>query len=149
MSDSGNNPNFTRQNYSAMAKIVNFSDAATIGIHSMIVLGRANKPVNAIELSQTIGYSKHHIGKILQRLVKVGFLKSYRGPTGGFSLIKDPKDIRIYDIYTAIEGEVESGECPSELKICPFDKCIRNSLIVKLTESFINYLKSETLRDYL
>ncbi|NOX85651.1 MAG: Rrf2 family transcriptional regulator [Chlorobi bacterium] len=132
-----------------MARIINFSDAATIGIHGLIVLAKSDRPLNAIELSEKIGYSKHHIGKVLQRLVKVGFLNSFRGPTGGFQLRKEPKDIRIYDIYVAIEGEVVSAECPVDLPICPMGKCIRNELISELSREFVNYLQSRTLQEYL
>ena len=89
-----------------MASIINFSEAATIGIHSMIVIAREEKPLNAIELSNKIAKSKHHIGKVLQRLVKMGYLKSQRGPTGGFALNVDPNQISMYQIYTAIEGPV-------------------------------------------
>ena len=85
----------------------------------------------------------------MQRLVKEGFLKSYRGPTGGFEMKKNPQDIRIYDIYRSLEGEVDMGECPHDVHICPVDKCIRNELIVKLSQEFVTYLQSRTLQDYI
>jgi len=132
-----------------MPKIINFSDAASIGIHGLIVISKSDKPLNAIQLSEKIGFSKHHIGKVMQRLVKEGFLNSYRGPTGGFEMKKKPEDIKIYDIYRSIEGEVDMGECPHDLHICPTDKCIRNDLIKKLSEEFVTYLQSRTLLDYI
>jgi len=132
-----------------MSKVINFSDAASIGIHSLIVISKSENPINAIKLSEKIGYSKHHIGKVMQRLVKDGFLKSYRGPTGGFEMKKKPQDIRIYDIYRSLEGEVDMGECPHDVHICQVDKCIRNELIVKLSQEFVTYLQSRTLQDYI
>lgn len=96
-----------------MPKVIHFSDAASIGIHSLIVLAREDKALNAIQLSEKISASKHHIGKVMQRLVKDGLFISSRGPTGGFKLKKDPSDILIYDIYRSIEGEIEIGECLS------------------------------------
>ena len=44
-----------------MSKVINFSDAASIGIHGLIVMSKTEKPLNAIKLSEKIGYSKHHI----------------------------------------------------------------------------------------
>ena len=132
-----------------MSKVINFSDAASIGIHSLIVISKSENPLNAIKLSEKIGYSKHHIGKVMQRLVKDGFLKSYRGPTRGFKMKKNPQDIRIYDIYRSLEGEVDMGECPHDVHICPVDKCIRNELIVKLSQEFVTYLQSRTLQGYI
>lgn len=132
-----------------MANIVNFSDAASIGIHGMIEIAKSDKPLNAIQLSEMTGYSKHHIGKILQRLVKVGMLKSFRGPTGGFLLRKNPDDILLYDIYVAIEGEVEYEECPLERHNCPIKKCIRKKVVNKLAQEFVDYMKSYTLLEYI
>ncbi len=132
-----------------MANIVNFSDAASIGIHSMIEIAKSDVPVNAIKLSDKIGYSKHHIGKIMQRLVKVGMLKSYRGPRGGFTLKKKPEDIILYEIYTSIEGEVEDMECPVERQPCPIEKCIRIKVVNKLAQEFVEYMKSYTLEEYI
>ncbi len=85
-----------------MAKVINFSDAAAIGIHSMILIAKSETPLNAIYLSEKISFSKHHIAKVLQRLVKDGYLVSFRGPKGGFLLKKKPSEILIYDIYRSI-----------------------------------------------
>lgn len=132
-----------------MPKVINFSEAASIGIHSAILIAKADKPMNAIQLSEKIGSSKFNIGKVLQRLVKDGIFSSYRGPAGGFMLKKKPADILIYDIYRSIEGEVEYGECPHEHHICPLDKCIRDTIIKKMSEDFVTHLKANTLQDYI
>jgi len=132
-----------------MASIINFSEAATIGIHSMIVIAREEKPLNAIELSNKIAKSKHHIGKVLQRLVKMGYLKSQRGPTGGFALNVDPNQISMYQIYTAIEGPVSHNGCEAKNHICGFNKCIQNNLVSKMSIEFVNFMEGEKLQDYL
>jgi len=132
-----------------MSSIVNFSDAASIGIHGVIMLAKTGQPMNAIELSKRLGKSKHHIGKVMQRLVKTGFLDSYRGPTGGFKIRRKPEDIIMYDIYSAIEGEVEIRDCPSENPICPVDKCIFNNVVKILSTDFVNYMKNERLSEYI
>ncbi|MCF6169545.1 MAG: Rrf2 family transcriptional regulator [Bacteroidales bacterium] len=132
-----------------MPRVINFSDAASIGIHSSILIAKSDKPMNAIQLSEKIGSSKHNIGKVLQRLVKDGILKSFRGPTGGFMLKKKPSEILIYDIYRSIDGELEQGECHQDAHICPFDKCIRENIVKEITAEFVNHLKANTLQDYL
>ena len=132
-----------------MPKVVHFSDAATIGIHSLIVLAREKNTLNAIQLSDKIGASRHHIGKVLQRLVKDGFLQSNRGPTGGFSIKKNPREVTVYDVYRSIEGEVDLGECPYDDKVCPVDKCMRDNIIKKMSLDFIEHLKANTIADYI
>ena len=132
-----------------MANIINFSDAASIGLHSMILIAKADKPLNAIQLSEKLGNSKHHIGKVLQRLVKDGLLSSLRGPTGGFYLTIDPKDITLYDVYRSIEGKSNVKSCPADMHICPVDKCIRENLIKRLSDEFVAFMESQKLSDYL
>ena len=132
-----------------MPKVIHFSDAASIGIHSAILIAKTDKPINAIQLSEKLGHSKFNIGKVLQRLVKDGILSSYRGPAGGFRLKKKPRDILIYDIYRSIEGEIEDTDCQHEHHICPLDKCIRDTIIKQLTTDFVNHLKENTLQDFI
>lgn len=132
-----------------MSNIVNFSDAAAIGVHSMILISKSDKPLNAIQLSEKLGNSKHHIGKVLQRLVKSGYLDSFRGPTGGFFLNCDPDEVTLFDIYESIEGKSNLKLCSSENHICPINKCIKKTVILRLTTDFELYMKSQTLRDYL
>lgn len=132
-----------------MANIINFSEAATIALHGMILVAKSEKPINAIQLSEQLGKSKHHIGKVLQRLVKVGYLNSFRGPTGGFILKADPEKLSLLDIYSAIEGNIEVKKCELQHKICPVDKCLFDNITSRMTEEFIQYMESEILTDYL
>ena len=132
-----------------MANIINFSDAASIGIHSMILIAKSEIPINAIQLSKVLGNSKHHIGKVLQRLVKDGFLSSYRGPTGGFYMEADPKTTTLYDIYESIEGKSNLKLCPDDKHICPVDKCVKKKVVKRLSDEFEIYMKSQKLIEYI
>ncbi len=132
-----------------MPKVINFSNAMTIGVHSLIILARKDKPMNAIQLAERIGSTKFHVAKVLQRLVKDGILTSMRGPTGGFSMIKPPSEITIFDLYRSIEGEIDYGECNHTNPVTPIDKCIRETIVKKMTIDFVNYLKDHTIAHYM
>jgi Rrf2 family protein len=132
-----------------MAKVVNISEAASIALHGMILIAKSKEMINVIAIAEATKTSKHHVAKILQRLVKEGYLESHRGPSGGFILKKDIKSINFLDIYEAIEGKIETNECPLDKQICPFNKCIMNNTTRKLTDEFRTYLKAQTLDKYL
>ena len=136
-------------NHGAMTRVINFPNSVTIGIHSLIVLAREQKPLNAIEIAERLNTSRHLVGKFLQSLVRDGYLSSTRGPNGGFLIKKDPSKILIYDVYRSIEGEVVCYACPHEDQICPTNMCIRDTFIKKITDDFIKYLKEYTIADYL
>ncbi|MDY0076607.1 MAG: Rrf2 family transcriptional regulator [Bacteroidales bacterium] len=132
-----------------MSKIVTLTEAASIALHGMIIVAKSEKMANVIQIAELTGSSKHHVAKIFQRLVKDNFLESHRGPTGGFTLKKDPADVKLLDIYESIEGKIEVTTCPLDKHICPFDKCIMDNVTRKMTVDFRDHLKSHTLKDYL
>lgn len=131
-----------------MSTAFKLSEAVSIGIHSMMLITQSSKMINVIQISDRLGASKHHVAKILQRLVKEDFLDSIRGPKGGFTLKKKASEITLYDIYKSIEGELLPEYCVFESKVCPFEKCVMGVSGNKFTTEFVNYLKNETLDKY-
>jgi Rrf2 family protein len=132
-----------------MARIVNLSEAGSIAIHGMVLVGQSEKLVNVLEIAERTGSSRHHVAKVMQRLVKEGFLSSSRGPAGGFRLQKPAEQISLLDIYQLIEGPIEVKACPMERTICPFDKCIMSNVASRMTKEFKEYLSNHTLADFL
>lgn len=132
-----------------MAKIVSYSEAASIGMHGMVLVARAGEIINVQRIAEVTGSSRHHVAKIMQRLVKEGFLVSNRGPSGGFQLSVDPKEITLLQIYEAIEGTVKVVDCPHEKPICPFGKCILGNVVMQMSQLFRDHLSTNTLADLL
>ena len=132
-----------------MAKIVSYSEAASIGMHGMVLVARAGETINVQKIAEITGASRHHVAKVMQRLVKEGFLVSNRGPSGGFNLSMEPKNITLLQIYEAIEGQVKILECPHEKPICPFGKCILGNVVMEMTQLFRDHLKTNSLQDLL
>lgn len=132
-----------------MGKIVNLSEAASIALHSMVLIARSEKIMSVPQIAEETGTSKHHVVKILQRLVKENYLASRRGPSGGFSLRKKPETISLLDIYEAVEGRIEVAECPLDRPVCSFDGCILDNIVIKLTEEFREHLTERKLAEYL
>lgn len=132
-----------------MGKIVTLSEAASIALHGMIIVAKAEKMINVVKIAEMTTSSKHHVAKVFQRLVKEKFIESHRGPSGGFTLKRDPNEVTLLEIYEAIEGKIEVEECPMEKQVCPFDKCILNSVTRDMTYKYRDYLKGQTLAMYL
>ena len=132
-----------------MSKVVTISEAASIAMHGMIIIARSNKVTNVLDIADATLTSKHHVAKVLQRLVKEGFLTSQRGPTGGFILKKDPKKINLLSIYESIEGKIEVSKCFLDKQICPFQMCFMNNITLDLTVKFKEYMETQTLDKYI
>ena len=132
-----------------MSRIISISEAASIGIHGIILVAKGEGLVNVQSIADATDTSKHHVAKIMQRLVKEGFLGSQRGPKGGFLLKKKPKEINLLAVYESIEGKLETTKCPLDKQICPFDKCMMNNITYEMTVKFRDYLKSQTVDKYI
>lgn len=132
-----------------MSKIISLSEAASIGIHGIVLIARSESLMNVQHIADATGSSRHHVAKIMQRLVKDGYLTSSRGPSGGFSLKKPASEINLLQIYESIEGKVENPTCPVDNAICPFDKCLMGGVVNTLTDDFRNYLQSQTIDKYI
>jgi len=48
-----------------MSKIFNISDAASLGIHSLAIIAKSKKQINANMIAQMTNFSKNHLSKIL------------------------------------------------------------------------------------
>ena len=132
-----------------MSKIVSLSEASSIGIHGIILIAKTSGMINVDRIAGLTGTSRHHVAKVMQRLVKENFVTSQRGPSGGFRLKRNAGDISFLDIYEAIEGKVDMPECPMDKQVCPFDKCIMNNVMSRMTTEFRDYLERQKVSDYL
>ncbi len=132
-----------------MAKVIALSEAAAIALHSIVLIARSEGKLNVENISEQIQTSRHHVAKVLQRLVKDNFLNSVRGPSGGFSLKKKPEEMNLLQIYESVEGKIAIADCPLEKPVCPFNKCIINNVTKKMSTDFRDYLESQTLDKYL
>lgn len=71
-----------------------------------------NKRVDAKSISECTDVSLRFALKILRKLVAEGFVKSYKGIKGGYEFAKEsPKDISLYDVIKAIEGDCLLSRC--------------------------------------
>lgn len=102
-----------------MPPILRFSEAASLALHTMHTLAKdPEKQLTTRELAKNLRASENHLSKVLQRLTKVGLVRSVRGPKGGFSIDKDPATVTLLDVFEAIEGPMEYSNCLLNEPIC-------------------------------
>jgi Rrf2 family transcriptional regulator, iron-sulfur cluster assembly transcription factor len=72
---------------------------------------RDNGKIGIKKISEDLGLPTPFLAKILQLLAKQKILSSSKGPHGGFSLQRHPKEITLLDIITAIDGNDIFDNC--------------------------------------
>jgi Rrf2 family protein len=65
--------------------------------------------VMARQIAEDAGLPGHFLAKLLQQLARKGLVRSNKGPSGGFTLASDPKEINILSIVEAVEGLESAG----------------------------------------
>ncbi len=127
--------------------------ASEYALLSLIVLAKAEKPLDTETLATELSISKSFLAKILQTLARNGILNSYKGVNGGFALAKECKDISVQQIMSAAEGKNPAVfDCAPSQKDCPSDKASTCSIwpfINRLQGKIDNFLDTLTLADII
>lgn len=95
--------------------------------------------------------------RILRKLNLAGITEAKRGATGGYRLCKDPKDISLYDVVTAIDGPVVINRClDGKNPYCTKNKCADSMGHCKfhvklgsLQSTIIKNLKDSKLNEFI
>ncbi|MGQ9622409.1 MAG: RrF2 family transcriptional regulator [Candidatus Caldatribacteriaceae bacterium] len=130
-----------------MTLFPHFSEAVSLALHSMVLLGQSGTPLTTKEIATKTGASVHHLAKVFQRLGKAKLVMSARGPRGGFILARPPEEITLLEVYEAIEGSFETEGCLLGRERCPFSSCIFGGLLHDFALRLQVYLSSHRLSD--
>lgn len=69
-----------------------------------------------------------------------------RGPGGGFTLARDPKQITLLDVLEGAEGAINIHGCLYSQPICQGD-CLMGGLLSKVGNQVLDYFKNTRLSD--
>ena len=131
-----------------MASIVQISEAASLALHSMVLLADSpDRPLTVKEITARTGVSEAHLSKVMQRLGRAGLVTSSRGPRGGFLFGDRGLSTSLLAIFEAIEGPMNDPGCLLNVAVCPFHECLFDGLLGRMTSEFRAYMKSKTLGD--
>lgn len=83
----------------------------------------------AVEISAAPGY----LVKILQGLAKAGILSAQRGSRGGFTLVREPSSLSVWEIVNAVDPIERIQQCPLRLKthrkaLCPMHQRVESAM---------------------
>ena len=111
-----------------------------------------NEPISLRDISMRQGISLVYLEQLFLKLKKNEIVKSIRGKNGGYTLNKDPSEIKISDILSAVEEKVKTIGCQKNSKQgCNGNsaKCITHNLWDEL-ETHINiFFQKKNLGDLI
>jgi len=99
------------------------------------------------EVAKEIEAPPFYIAKILQRLVRVGFLNSLKGKGGGFFFDPGKSDLPLITLISATEGDRSFSGCGFGLKQCDSENpCPLHEKYASVRESINKLISEETVQ---
>ena len=109
-------------------------------------------PVSLRDISLRQGISLDYLEQIFSKLKKNHIVKSIRGTQGGYVLNKNPNDIKLTNIFNAVDEKVKTVQCKKESKRgCngKATKCITHNLWDELEIHINTFFENKSLKDLL
>jgi Rrf2 family protein len=90
-----------------------FSRAAACAFRGLCHLATlpAGTLAKAEEIAAATGLPAPFVSKELQQCVRRGWVRSVKGPSGGFGLRADPSEVRLFDVVEFFDGAGETERC--------------------------------------
>jgi len=111
-----------------------------------------DKPVSLNDISLRQNISLSYLEQLFSKLKNGRLVKSVRGPSGGYVLDKNPKDIKLSNIIFAVDEKVKTLNCKKESKKgCngKNTKCITHNLWDDLEQHINSFFENKSLSDLL
>ncbi|MEA1939082.1 MAG: RrF2 family transcriptional regulator [Candidatus Caldatribacteriota bacterium] len=114
------------------------------------------KPISLRDISLRQEISLQYLEQLFNKLKKANLVKSIRGASGGYLLIKETERINAGDIIRAVEGPIALVDCiladqkikKSSLKKCKKkENCAIKILLEEVTDKINQTLDSTSLKD--
>ena len=109
-------------------------------------------PVSLRDISLRQGISLDYLEQIFFKLKKNEIVKSIRGTQGGYILLKSPHEIKLTNIFRAVDERVKTVQCKKESKKgCngKATKCVTHNLWDELENHINSFFEKKSLEDLL
>jgi len=121
-------------------------------VMALVDLARFNNinPVSLRDISLRQGISLDYLEQIFSKLRKKEIVQSVRGTQGGYVLNKKAKDIKLTNIFDAVDEKVKTVQCKKDSKKgCngKATKCVTHNLWDELENHINNFFNEKSLED--
>ena len=103
------------------------------------------------DVATAFGIAPHHAVKVVNQLQHLGYVETVRGRDGGFTLARDPAEIRIGDVVRRTEGAMALVECfDRDTNTCPLARaCGLQGALNEAFGAFLTVLDRYSLADLI
>lgn len=109
----------------------------------------SGKPVSLNDIASRQQISEKYLEQIISVLNKAGYVKSIRGPQGGYQLVKKPEEYTVGMILRTTEGDLAPVSCVGSgaVECDRADGCVTMRIWQKINDAVDNVVDNITLED--
>ena len=115
-----------------------------------LVLCDQGSPIILAEIADRQKISLSYLEQIFNKLKNHGLVTSVRGQNGGYFLARNPRDISVSEIFSAVGEPVSVTACSSGVStgcMGRTGKCVTHKLWADLSQNVHSYLSNKSLAD--
>ncbi|MGH9154607.1 MAG: RrF2 family transcriptional regulator [Acidimicrobiales bacterium] len=125
-------------------------DYASRALLSLALRAEPGSPTSVRDIAERTGLPQPYLEQILLALKGAGLVRSKRGVGGGYVLARDPGDITLGQIVSAVDGPIVAGDFgqPHQDGACDHEgQCVLLSVWAEVGLHMRSHLDSFTLAD--
>jgi len=131
---------------------VRLSTKGEYASRAMLELSRhyEKKPLHIRDISKAQYIPQRFLEQILLQLKRAGYLRSRKGPDGGYHLSKPPGEITVAEVIRAMDGPLAPIDCVSVTahEVCPHERsCSLKWLWKEVRDAVAEILERTTFAD--
>ena len=117
-----------------------------------LALRHSQGPVTLAGISSRQEISLSYLEQLFSKLRRHNLVDSVRGPGGGYSLARTPRDVSVADIIIAVDEPIDATHCGGKENCHSNEhpggsRCMTHDLWTTLNAKMIDYLSSVSLQD--
>ena len=120
------------------------------GVRALVDLAshHGDRPVQSAEIATRQAIPEAYLDQLLTTLHKFGFIRSRRGPQGGHTLARDPRDIDLGTVVSSLDGNTPALDCLVEPNECSLSHtCSQRDIWRSVDEAVRDMLSATTVAD--
>ena len=119
------------------------------GLRMLVDLSCQSEEIVTLKsIAQRQEVSVHYLEQVAKDLKRAGYIRSTKGPQGGYSLAKKQSEIIIGNVLRLLEGDLRLNDKSFD-KESLLEQCVRENVYEPLNKSIATLFDSLTLSDIL
>lgn len=95
---------------------------ADLAVRALVALQASPSRLKSADLAEVLGTTAGFIPQVMGPLVRVGWVRSVPGPTGGYERQRDLDPLTVLEVVETIDGPTDNGRCVVAERLCDADE---------------------------